>query len=389
MSEETITEEETKTEPAVLVLPGHLFFTDRIDLPTSLEEAEIDDFAELSLEGLAPFPVDQLYWGYIHSESAGCILLYAAYKERVKAQGFKDLDAYIWVLPDFAITAGAYFPEATTLVIESKEASSHITLNAGETMPESVISYPSTRAGDATKSEINCLRVSLDFTEMSDQGLPTFHFIACERADEDFEGKWKKLNPTQSQLWRADVRDPDFKKAERNTRKLTSWVTRATGYAAWFAVFLILLEVALYLGTFWLESQTAKIAEQEPEVRRVEDKQSLMNKLDQVAQNELRPVAILEALNSKRPEGIYFTSTVTEGHNRITIDGIANTINELNAYTTDLRESGRFKLLNDPKTLTRGGKTTFTATLDYIHSEEASTPAEVEAEVATEEDTNA
>jgi len=154
---------------------------------------------------------------------------------------------------------------------------------------------------------------------------------------------------------------------------------------------LILLECMLWLGGLWLETHTAKIAAQAPEVRRIEDKQSLMEKLDQVAQNELRPIRILEALNQVRPEGIYFTSTVTEGSNRISIDGISNTITELNNYTDALVASGNFVMPENPRTLTRGGQTTFTATLDYTHSESAarsgstdSTPADTVEEEAAE-----
>lgn len=220
------------------------------------------------------------------------------------------------------------------------------------------------------------LRVNLESVEVNEQGQPTFHFQAVERFNEDFDGKWKKLSPEQDHLWRADVRGAEFKKSERNSRKLAAWIARATAYAALFAVFLIMLEGVLFLSSLWLNSQSTTIAEQAPEVRRVEDKQSLMNKLDQVAQHELRPVAVLEALNNFRPESIYFTSTVTEGQNRITIEGIASTINELNAYAEALRKSGNFRLLDDPNPRSRDGIVTFTATLDYIHSEKAPTVEE-------------
>ncbi|MGB0743647.1 MAG: hypothetical protein ACPGSB_03885 [Opitutales bacterium] len=378
MSEENTVdpEVETSTPPPVLVLPGHIFFVERVELPTTLEGAELDDFAELSLEGISPFPVEQLFWGFIHSEPSASILLYAAYKERVKALGYTELESYLWVLPDFAASSGAYFPEDVTLCLESEQGCSSVYLSKGESLPEKVLSTaPNSKAPPQTSSS-KSLRVHLESVEVSEQGLPTFHFVSAERADENFEGKWKALSPGQSQLWRADIRGSEFKKNERNKRKMGSWIARATGYAALFAVFLIFLEGLLFLGGLWMNAQSATIAEQAPEVRRVEDKQSLMNKLDQVAQNELRPVAILNALNNPRPQGIYFTSTQTDGLNRITIDGIANTITELNNYTKALLNSGNFEMQEDPKTLTRGGKTTFTATLDYIHKENTTETAE-------------
>ena len=100
-----------------------------------------------------------------------------------------------------------------------------------------------------------------------------------------------------------------------------------------------------------------------------------MNKLEQVAQNELRPIGILEAANEIRlglgKTGIEYDEVAVESTNRITIEGKANTINELNKYTDSLGNSGAFALVGDPKYITRGGKTTFTVTLDYSHKEPA------------------
>lgn len=97
-----------------------------------------------------------------------------------------------------------------------------------------------------------------------------------------------------------------------------------------------------------------------------------MNKLEQVAQNELRPIAILEVANQIRIDlkssGIEYDEVVIEGLNRLTIEGKASTIKELNEYTNALRESGNFQLVENPKSITRSGKTTFTATLDYLHN---------------------
>lgn len=350
----------------MLTLPGYLFFVDRIDLPEALERSELNDFAELSLEGLAPFPIEQLHWGFLYSQSAGCILLYATYKDRIKALGYENLEAYLWVLPDFATLWGARFTRKTDLRLESEDGFSDIVFTADEKLPLQVSSQaPETKSTKASPD----LRLELESTEISEQGLPTFHFQLADPGRETIPGDLEKLAPAEDELWRADIRDAAFKKNERSSRKLTARITRATGYAALFALFLLVLEGVLFLGSFWLDSRSAKIEAQAPEVRRIEDRQSLMNKLDQVAQNELRPIAILEALNQVRPEGIYFTSTVTEGQNRIIIDGIANTINELNAYTDALLASGNFDLLDAPRTLTRGGKTTFTATLDYIHTD--------------------
>lgn len=359
----------------VLVLPGHVFFVDRIALPVDLESADISDFAELCLEDLAPFPIEQLYWGFLHNEADGAILLYATYKPRIAALGHKDLDNFQWVLPDFATTYGAYFPEAKTLLLESAESCSLISLGSGDVLASQVVSYTPDGNKPLSAGSSKPLAIQIESAPANDQGLPIFKFKARERIDEETTGNWKQLSPGENQLWQADIRDREFKKAERNNRKLSGWLGRATAYAAIFVILLLILEGALRTGAIWLQAQSEKISMQAPDVRRVEDKQSLMNKLDQVAQNELRPIAILDALNKSRPEGIYFTQTVAEDQNRITIDGIARTISELNAYLEALEATGSFQL-KDSDRITRGGKTTFSATLDYTHSNRPETVTE-------------
>ena len=230
------------------------------------------------------------------------------------------------------------------------------------------------------KANSKALLLQAQRTELDEQGLPTFKFESAESPA--IEGQWSPLSPDEQTLWRADIRPGNFKTAERNVRRTTTLVTKLIGYAALFAVLLVLLEGMLWAGQLWLGTRTGKIELQSAAVRLIEDKQSLMNKLDQVAQHELRPISMLEAANEIRLKpgktGIEYDEVVIEGSNRITIEGKANTINELNAYAESLRQADSFELIGDPKTVTRGGKTTFTVTLDYTFIPQQPTPEATE-----------
>ena len=52
----------------VLLVPGEIFYCHSSTLPPEITDSEIDQFVELSLEGLSPFPLDQLSWGYLRDE---------------------------------------------------------------------------------------------------------------------------------------------------------------------------------------------------------------------------------------------------------------------------------------------------------------------------------
>jgi hypothetical protein len=378
------TSEPARTPPPeqsdLLILPGKFFFVERIEVPTALEAGELDDFAELSMEGLAPFPLEQIHWGFLCSPDRQSLIIYAALKERLKRAGYEGLEAYTWVLPDFACLYGARFGEPVDVLLHSPGQTTRLEFPAGEDLPlfvETATGAPGAGTEERTEAPAR-LELRLMPPKVDEKARPTFYFEMIGEAV--LEGHWSPLSPAETALWRADIRPGSFKAAERSARRATALVTRLLRYAALFALVLVFLEGLLWAGQLWRGTLESKIAAQATAVRRVEDKQSLTNKLEQVAQNELRPVAILEAANQIRlnlgDTGIEYDETIIEGSNRITIEGKANTINELNAYTDSLKDSGTFSLVGSPRQITRSGKTTFTVTLDYQSPEPNPEPGE-------------
>ena len=385
----------TPTEPAsaeqVLALPGHLFFIETIDVPIDLEPAEIPDFIELSLESLAPFPVEQLNWGFLYSTDAPTILVYATHRDRLKQAGYTELQSYAWVLPDFATLTGACFPDETLVTLQSANNLSLLLFDKGACVPRTVL-VASLKDGDfehaleeliANASDLTqgttMLRVRTGAIELSEQGLAIFNQESADDSHSAIEyGAWTTLAPTEAQLWQSDVRSADFKVTERNARRLGSLLMRITAWAAIFALVLVGIEMLLLVSQAWLSTLDKQIESQRTAVLTIEDKQALMVKLEQVAKNELRPIAILDAANNirlKQNLGIEYDSAVVEGENHITIEGKATSINALNSYTESLKQSGQFVLITAPESITRAGKTTFTVTLAYTHLN-ASAPVE-------------
>ena len=379
---------ETALAEQVLVLPGHLFFVESIEVPIDLEATEIADFVELSLESIAPFPIDQLNWGYLYNEDAPSILVYATHRDRLKNAGYTELQAYAWVLPDFATLSGACFPEETLIALESANNLSLLLFEKGTSIPhvalveqltdidaDQALKQLKANSSDIPKTA-HTLRIRTDAVELSEQGLPTFNHKSIDDSRSDLEyGSWTTLAPTEKQLWQTDVRSADFKVTERSARRFGALLWRITSWAAIFALVLIGFEILLLASQAWLGTFDKQIEKQRTAVLTIEDKQALMVKLEQVAQNELRPVAILEAANNIRLKlklGIEYDSAFVEGENHITIEGKATSINALNSYAESLKQSGQFEVISGPESLTRSGKTTFTVTLGYTHIETTS-----------------
>jgi hypothetical protein len=381
-----LTSIETAPAEQVLVLPGHLFFIESIETPIDLEPAEIQDFVELSLESIAPFPVDQLNWGYLYNEESPTILLYAAHRDRLKHAGYTDLQRYAWVLPDFATLTGACFPDETLVALVSSNNLSLCLFDKGSSIPRTVFVAPlaedtldqvlkTTKELKDSTPELSktaaTLNIRTGVVELSEQGLPTFNHVSADDSPSDLEyGAWTSLAPGEAQLWQADVRSGEFKQSERSARRLGARLLRITNWAALFAVALIVGEIVLMACTAWLDTLNQQIASQQPAVLTIEEKQTLMVKLEQVSQNKLRPIEILEAANSillKQNLGIEYDSAVIEGRNHITIEGKAASISALNTYIEQLKRSEQFESVSDHEQITRAGKTTFTVTLGYTH----------------------
>jgi Tfp pilus assembly protein PilN len=352
----------------VLVLPAEYFFIEQVEVPSALAANELADFAELSIEAIAPFPLEQLRWGFLTAPDGNNILIYAALRDRLKRAGHGDLETYTWVLPDFATLHGARFSRDVEVTLAGEAFDTCFFHPSGEAIPENIRSQPLDATAPTASGQ--SLRLRALPVALTEKGTPIFQFETV--GEEPASGHWSPLKPDEATLWQADIRPADYKSVERSARRTTALVTRILGYAGLFALLLILLEGLIFGGQFWLGTRQAKIDAQSTDVRRVEDKQTLMNKLEQVAQNELRPIAILEAANQIRinlgDTGIEYDEVKVEGGNRIEIEGKSNTINELNAYTESLRQSGNFKLIDTPESSTRSGKTTFKVNLDYIHS---------------------
>ena len=75
----------------VVLLPDDAFFLRVVPLPPGTQPADVPAQVELALEGLSPFSVAQLCYGYYVGPNAGRVLVYAAYRRRFTVE-----DAKVW-----------------------------------------------------------------------------------------------------------------------------------------------------------------------------------------------------------------------------------------------------------------------------------------------------
>ena len=81
----------------VVVLPDQRFFVRSVALGRDADSGSIREQLELALEGMAPFPVNQMLWGYWTTPESDHALVFAAYRKRFTAEETEAWGEAEWV----------------------------------------------------------------------------------------------------------------------------------------------------------------------------------------------------------------------------------------------------------------------------------------------------
>ncbi len=337
---------------AVVCLPAELLFFETVKLPAAVETNEIADFVELTLEERSPFPLRDLCYGFLYEPCNRGLLIYAAIRRRVEQLFPGALENARFMLPGFCLLHGLQSHANKTVLLQCDGNPSLIKIDAnGLPVP----------ADEGSRDNADSpIHLRLDNVACTKEGSLEANFVQLGPPVEEF------LTQTLSvqALWAADMRDADFKRIESLRRNRERQLMRAIALGGWAALFLLISQIGLWGFSRHVDSRMSERERLQPAVFIVQDRHSLLTTLEQVAAAELRPLDVLEAMNRLRPDAIHFTEMRAEGQNRITVEGIAGSVNALNRYAESLSESGEFRV-GDPRTLVRAGRTTFTLTVDY------------------------
>ena len=260
-------------------------------------------------------------------------------KSRLAHEGYDSLEDYTWVIPEF-------IPQLALGLIQASDL------------------HDTSKLETLADTKTNSLHLENDFQVSITQ--------ITEDESSDVVPTSIILDPQL--LWSADIRSETFKDQEQKNRSRLAFVNKSLKLSLYFIAFIFLSELLLSGANLWLTQYASKIETQASTVRRIEDQHTLINKLEQISQNELRPIALLEQANQIRSmisSNIIYDNVDITNENEVTIKGTAGSVNDLNKYVSQLNQSKNFNVIEDPKYITRGGKTTFTLKM-YFQSEKSS-----------------
>ena len=230
--------EERLTRQQVILLPPQVFFVMPLEVPEELPAGEWANFAELSLESAAPFPLDQLLWGFSREPEQRRLLVYAAPRPRVKKLGLDDLDDAFFAWPGFLMPGLPTMEQAGVRFIAQSGGIAAVHYDGKSRVPLKITARP-IAADILTDEAILAARHSLakaltglpSGTRVED-GIWVGEGVSVE-GDQAVRARYRHLSGkgegetveplvrfSSAQAWELDLRDTAFADKTRRDRRL-------------------------------------------------------------------------------------------------------------------------------------------------------------------------
>ncbi|MCH2155451.1 MAG: hypothetical protein MK080_05570 [Opitutales bacterium] len=340
-----------------------LFFLEWIALPDGISDEEITGLIELEIENTAPFPIEQLTWGWIAHPSRKSVFCYAAPRELLKRSGITGFDEISPLVPEFAAVA----------LIET--GSSFAVVHCGDysvAIAYSSDATPTQAVAIETESEElpNTLAEAFDLQTPPEPGQISSYRVDLDSSSEDLGCSWqlrdgispdttRQLSLNPNAMWLADLRDHDLKAARQKQLRTSSLLWRSVTYVAVFLLVLLGLEVAQWGLNKFLGFRDGKLDAQTPIVSRLEQQQSFLYKLEDIEKSQMRPFAVMAVLNDNRPTSIQFLRVEATDSDTFEVSARGKTVNEVNAYIQQFVGNNAFSSIAHDIRSTRPGAVDF------------------------------
>lgn len=369
-------------EPRVLLAPGHLFFSKELALDPAMSEEDVDDFVNLSIEGLSPFPVEQLTWGYLRPEGSNEALVYATPLSRLKSQTEAELGSYFHVFPSFVAALREEPAEVASIrFLSSGKSLTALFFETGKRLPGKVVSrpLPSAECDDATLLQArNALAQKIDtagyeleeglwliegfFVGSHHQVYSRHRKIVYGEAEESVE---RPVELTDLQLQAADVRDTALTVKNRQDRQLALKLWKGMQIIAACFILLLLFQFGVWGLSRLTRAIDTRFDERERVVNQVLQREDFVQRLSLDSLQSVDPTLLLSMINDARPDTIYFSDAEADAINKITVKGVSQVGAEtVNLYVEKLKALEVVKNVeNTPKT--KDSQTSFEITVTF------------------------
>lgn len=352
----------SRPPPATVFVPGDRFFVRVIPIAPDLPPEEQ---VELALEGLAPFPLPQLWWGFLLSADRASALIYAAHRRRFTNEETKSWSGAGLVIPSFlpAAVAPGNFP-AVVVHAEGNTLAGAAWVAAPDQLPRAFLVRGF--AAEPTPEEKNAFardlatRAGIQGSQpLFLKGTPELVALKDGLAVRIAGSNLRPLPLTRAQLDQLDIRDREFlaTRREQERRGALFWNTLLAGVG--LAVLACIIELAALGMKLRTRAAQATIEAQKPAVERLETAHTLATRVDELSRQRLLPFEMLVVLNDKRPASVQFVHTTTQGSSTLQVEAQTANAGDVTIFEQALHDSPDIVSVKTSDIRARDGLTSF------------------------------
>ena len=360
---------------SVVLLPDARFFVRAVPVNAAAGAEAVSREVELALEVVSPFPVSQLFYGYLwHPESVHA-LVFAAFRRR-----FTDDEQASWVeaervVPQFVLAASLNPGAGRTVVLGDGASLTAVYWGEPGPVPSRVVTAPlAPEASDVERSAVrSALLRAVGSVGAGVVDLPT----PVRTPDEGNEQRvlWAAgeytLNLPLANGSHLDVRDKGELAARRASQRRARLLWRGFLASLGALVLLTLGEVALIGLRAWEAGRLARVEAQQPAVDRIMSQQALATRIEELSTKQLRPFEMISLVTvagnpgTQKPVSVQFIRTVTNGLYTLEVEAQTKVGGDLALYQAALRQNPAVASVEVAKHDVRDATTTFVLVITF------------------------
>jgi len=360
----------------VSAAPGHIFFCRRLEIPADVEDSERESYLQLQLEGMSPFPLEHLQFGFYVDSAKRYAFIYSGYRRSFDNAEMSEWSKQEVVIPEFSVgVLAGKGEEGSPLLLVSDSSISYFEFDDLSEIPCYFESFPRNSGEDGAvrpasedledvterlKSRIGeeCLRIWNAITKITIE-QKKFELQAMEA------GKLITVQVEREVLWDMDLRDPESVEQAKQEEQRNVLIWRVVlGVAA--ALALLLFGELLWFGErAYLNLRQDWNAEQSPIVERIISQQTTINELLSFQDSDLVPFDMLVAIQPFLTDAVWFTKVETNGTNSLKVFANATSNGQVNQFKARLERFVKIDTVELENIQSRPGGATFTAFLNF------------------------
>ena len=356
------------SDPAgIILLRSDRFFARRVPLaPGGTAARQV----ELALENFSPFPVDQLYHGYVLSPAGDAALVYAAHRKQFSAVETATWNAAGAVLPALVALLGDAPPAPAIRLWRNADVLTGAAWDGRGFLP-AVLLARTVPDNFSTAEFVAGLR---DRAGLAD--APVTEFTGAAHATRTTDGRgfaFTTATPAgdrtgtlgRAEAAGADIREKGFLAERQRTgrRDLLLWRVFSAGVAA--LVGLLVVELGLFGTSLAVGRLRTGIQQRATGVEQIATAQSLSERIGEISKRRLMPFEMLAVLNRPRPASVLFLRATTTGQHALEVEAQTPNASEVGAYEAALRAAPELATVETRDLRSRDGVTTFTLTATF------------------------